>query len=547
MFNLDIIITGIVVIIIEFIIILAFICILNCFNKKPVKTSENALIGGAKASPKASSDNVKTPINAPRYYFCGDTVFCFKDESDQRICDELMKILKNNNLSSINKSDYELLKYDVINVYTKINEANLKQIREDIKNTSVVQSLIIVENNFDNFKFIRSIKDCSEKVIYIMVNTEKQKYVYDYDITFGHKNYIIETNIEDLDLVLYEHAMIFLHNVYLNSRGFGLKLVKERTINDALFAYYTRTFCIGCNNWAKKKVKQSKFKSIKLSDLTILGQGYMNVVFSCDKYDSDRIIRISVYRVPNRTHPDIDEERIELLINHQHKSDHPFVKIYDYEIDKDDYLWIEVDRCYPIEEFTYFKGYTNYDLKKLEVLIRKVYNFLNVENKRLINGIAEKEWNWVDFNRGNIMKNSKGEYVIADLSLSPKFPFLKIANSIRNVFPTIADLDAKIQDVMYTRDVGYNERMMILCWLVFNSKNYREHKINFNDEHIHAKFIYAYYYYRYMLEQKYNERLEKAIKEGKSMEECRKIKNGFDELNEEHLKMLMDNVDVFTL
>lgn len=403
----------------------------------------------------------------------GDVVFILHTHHsnlfENTLYDNIKRVLEKYELKYIEDEKDSLTEYKnddfaIINIYTYISDETIN------KHNDSTQLFYFLENTNENIEKVKSIT-YQRRSYYAIVGDEK--YNVNYDVCYTHNNYYIEcSNSEDsIDRVLYDSMIMKIENINLSDNLFE-NMRRENVANSSYLIDSFVNVNTGLHNWFVDRCESNKLTEIRLSDFKFVGQGMMFIAFICNKYRDDRIIKVMM-STPLRFNDVsfINDEKTKFLMNNQdkNKDTHPFCYIYAYKFIPESTSWFEVERCKPI---------VNWNKNKLKTLLHNVYSLFEHESICCS-----------DFNEGNIMEKSNGEYCFVDHELIRKVIF----NIILKKFSNITKKDIELMfNTQVSRRIYFNA---IECYIITHSKKYREHKLDIYDGNLDLEFVYVWNWY----------------------------------------------------
>jgi hypothetical protein len=167
----------------------------------------------------------------------------------------------------------------------------------------------------------------------------------------------------------------------------------------------------------------------------------------------------------------INDEKTKLLMKNQdeNKDTHPFCYIYAYKIIPDYGTWFEVERCKPV---------VNWNKNKLKTLLHNVYSLFEHET-----------YCFNDFNEGNVMEKSNGDYCFVDYELGRKVGFNIIWRKFSNI-------NKKEIELLFGKRISRRTYFSVIeSYCITHSKKFREHKLDVYDGNIDLEFVYVWNWY----------------------------------------------------
>lgn len=487
-------------------IILLFI--VNTFFKKQIQCNTHLiqhfkiinLTGGKK---KKGGDLNKTFEIFPdkqQFFNQGENIYIL--DKPNEITNYLIKLFSKHKLNWSYEYSGEAIKYYPTYIFTN-TDINQEEINKLLNYMFINQIYII---NPINKKF-----DYNSKLHIIEINSKT-------DIIYNQYSPIFQTPLNNLDALFNTLSFIYLgksiSKFYYPEIFDRMFLVKYKYLN---VGTTITAFNHGLTNWC-----QQKNRTIKLSDLNFMGQGFANICVTIPNYK--HLLRVGLRLSSHLEFGSLNDEKISFL---KKFGVDPFVNFYDYNFNPTCYRWMEVDKCKPIKSFENFKDFTNYDKHKLKhLLLRAKKLFNNPYSDRKINNNYIDYYSWYDLNMGNIMINDKNEYVIVDMDIS----FGKNWKNIQTNLSTsnFVDQNLTAYDFIGTKPLADTETYTLLYYVL------KEHKYEYINNKIIEYFLIKLNYLRFLENQKLDMLISKTTDTEKQIE----LKNKFNTIT----KKIVDNL-----
>ena len=265
---------------------------------------------------------------------------------------------------------------------------------------------------------------------------------------------------------------------------------------------------------------KEKNKTLKLSELQFIGQGYFNVCIKIPHYNY--LLRISLKQSPSIDPVELNEDKIQFLKKY---GPSPIVVFHDYKFNPPHFRWMEVEECKPIKPFDNFKDFINYDQHKLKQLLIKAKKLFNNRiSDRKINNSYVDFYSWYDLNMGNIMINKNGEYVIVDIDFTTGKNWKLIDSSLENTL----NKNITAHNLIGTKPLADNETYTLLHYIL------KEHKHEYISNKIIEYFLIKLNYLRFLE----NQKLDKQISNTTDNNLRIALKNKFNVIT----KAIVDNL-----
>ena len=478
-----------ILIIVVFLIILLSIFLISFKNTTNIQYN---LIGGKQEL------NYEIFQVKQQFFNQGENIYIL-DETNE-ITSSLSKLFSKEHLNwSFGYVD-EAIKFNPTYIIT--NPDVSKEKVNDLLKYTFINQIYIINSKFLNF-------DYDSKLYLIQIsNTE--------DIIYGRNNPIYYVSQENLDKLF--NTLSFAHlgkSIYENyyppiiNKLFLVKF-KYLNINSSLTVLNN-----GLNDWCRKKNK-----TLKLSELQFIGQGYFNVCVKIPHYNY--LLRISLKQSPSIDPVELNEDKIQFLKKY---GPSPIVVFHDYKFNPPHFRWMEVEECKPIKPFDNFKEFINYDQHKLKQLLIKAKKLFNNRiSDRKINNSYVDFYSWYDLNMGNIMINKNGEYVIVDIDFTTGKNWKLIDSSLE----TTLNKNITAHNLIGTKPLADNETYTLLHYIL------KEHKHEYINNKIIEYFLIKLNYLRFLENQKLDKQISNTTDNNLRIE----LKNKFNVIT----KAIVDNL-----
>lgn len=494
--------------------------IINAFFKKRTQNiiitssdqrfNDMNLTGGKKKKGSNLNKTFEIFPDKQQFFNQGENIYILDKQNE--ITNYLIKLFSKNKLNWSYEYSGEAIKYYPTYIFTK-TDINQEKINKLLSYTFINQIYIIDPIN-KKFEY-------DPRIHIIEINPKT-------DIIYNQYSPIIQTPLNNLDVLFNTLSFIYLgksiSKFYYPELFDKMFLVKYKYLN---VGTTISAFNHGLTNWC-----QQKNKTIKLSDLNFIGQGFANICVTIPNYK--HLLRIGLRLSSYLELGSLNDEKIIFL---KKFGVDPFVNFYDYNFNPIYYRWMEVDKCKPIKSFENFKDFTNYDKHKLKhLLLRAKKLFNNPFSDRKINNQFIDYYAWYDLNMGNIMINDKNEYVIVDIDITYGKNWKLIQNNLSN----FVDQNLTAYDFIGTKPLVDTETYTLLYYVL------KEHNYEYINNKIIEYFLIKLNYLRFLE----NQKLDKLISETTNTEKQIELKNKFntvtkkiiDNLIHENFNILPDNI-----
>lgn len=433
-----------------------------------------------------------------QFFNQGENIYIFDEINN--ITSLLSKLFSKEHLNWSFTYDNEAIKYNPTYIIT--NPDISKEKINDLLKYTFINQIYIINSKFLNF-------DYDSRLHLIQISDTE-------DIIYGRNNpiyYVPQENLDKLfNTLSFTHLGKSLYENYYPLKINKLFLVKFKylNINSSLVVLNN-----ALNNWCRKKNK-----TLKLSELQFIGQGYFNICIKVPHYNY--LLRISLKQSPHIDPTELNEDKIQFLKKY---GPSPMVIFHDYNINPPHFRWMEVEECKPIKLFNNFKDFINYDQHKLKQLLIKAKKlFDNRATDRKINNNYIDYYSWYDLNMGNIMINKDGDYVIVDIDFSLGKNWKLIDSNLEN--PLNKNMTA--YDFIGTKPLADNETYTILHYIL------KEHKHEYINNKIIEYFLIKLNYLRFLENQKLDIQISNTSDNNLQIE----LKNKFNVIT----KAIIDNL-----